>query len=119
MKRELVVIPLKVVAAGLLVACCSSSVAFALSITNRDDHDQKVTIIEGGAATDHVLKSDATIDGICLKGCVLRLNDSEDDEYEVEGNEVVSIEDGYLYYDGPDAPAESAPSDGKAPPPKR
>ena len=112
-------IPLKVVAAGLLLACCHSSVAFSLSITNRDDHDQKVTIIEGASVKEQILKPDITVEGICTKGCVLRLNDSEDDEYEVEGNEVVSIEDGYLYYDGPDAPADPAPSDGKAVGPKR
>lgn len=105
---------IKVIALGSMAAWYLSSVAFAVSITNRDDHDQKVTIIEGAANKDQVLKPEGTIEGVCLKGCVVRLNDSEDDEYELEGNEVVSIEDGYLYYDGPDAGAETAPSDGKA-----
>ena len=109
----------KVIAAGGLAAWYLSSVAFAVSITNRDDHDQKVTIIEGAASKDQVLKPEGMIEGICSKGCVVRLNDSEDDEYELEGNEVVSIEDGYLYYDGPDAAAEPGPSDGKAAGPKR
>ena len=110
---------LKIVAAGLLSVCCISSAAFALSITNRDDRDHKVTIIEDGVSKDQTLKPDATADGVCTKGCVIRLNDSEDDEYELEGSETVSIEDGYLYYEGPDAPAEAAPSDGKATGPKR
>ena len=104
----------KVVALGSMAAWYLSSVALAVSITNRDDRDQKVTIIEGAVTKDQVLKPEGTIEGVCLKGCVVRLNDSEDDEYELEGNEVVSIEDGYLYYDGPDAGAESGPSDGKA-----
>lgn len=82
----------------------------AISITNRDDKDHKVTVIEGETKTDHALKSTAVIENICLKGCIVRLNDSENDEYELEGTEVVSIEDGYLYYDGPDAPAENTPT---------
>ena len=88
----------------------SSTSASAISITNRDDKDHKITVIEGETKTDHALKATAVIENICLKGCVVRLNDSENDEYELEGNEVVSIEDGYLYYDGPDAPAENTPT---------
>ena len=104
----------KVVAFGSMAAWYLSSVALAVSITNRDDRDQKITIIEGATTKDQTLKPEGTIEGVCLKGCVVRLNDSEDDEYELEGNEVVSIEDGYLYYDGPDAGAEPSAADGKA-----
>jgi hypothetical protein len=101
----------------LLVACTSAallqtSAVSALSLTNRDDHDHKVTIVEGSRSSDHVLKPDATVENVCQKGCVLRLNDSEEDEYELEGNEVVSIEDGSLYYDSPEAPASQPPVDG-------
>lgn len=81
----------------------------AISITNRDDKDHKITIIEGETKTDLALKATAVLENLCLKGCVVRLNDSENDEYELEGTEVVSIEDGYLYYDGPDTPTEPAP----------
>jgi hypothetical protein len=91
------------------LAVTSTSVN-AISITNRDDKDHKVTVIEGEAKTDHALKATAVVENICMKGCVVRLNDSENDEYELEGTEVVSIEDGYLYYDGPDAPAENMPA---------
>jgi hypothetical protein len=118
-KKELVVILYKVVATGLLAISCFASSASALSITNRDDHDQKITIVEGGASKDQVLKPEATVEGICLKGCVIRLNDSDDDEYELEGTEVVSIEDGYLYYDSPEAPAEAPAPDGKGAQPKK
>ena len=86
----------------------------ALTVVNRDDHDHKVTIVEGNRSVDHLLKPDAQIDNVCLKGCVVRLNDSDDEEYELEGNEVVFIEDGNLYYDGPDAPADPPAGDGKA-----
>ena len=97
--------------ACLVAAQIQAAAALALSLVNRDDHDHKVTIVEGPRSTDHVLKPDAVIENVCLKGCVIRLNDSDEDEYELDGNEVVSIEDGHLYYDSPDAPAAE---DGKA-----
>jgi hypothetical protein len=93
-----------VVVIGLL---SSSTAAHAVSITNRDEHDHKLTIIEGESKADHLLKPAQALTGVCVKGCTVRLNDSEDDEYQLEANDVVSIEDGSLYYDGPDAPAES------------
>jgi hypothetical protein len=86
----------------------STTAAHAVSITNRDDHDYKVTIIEGEATADHTLGSSQALNGICMKGCTIRLNDSEDDEYLLEANDVVSIEDGILYCDGP-APDEAVP----------
>jgi hypothetical protein len=101
-------------AACLIAALIQPGAAIGLSITNRDDHDHKVTIVEGTRSTDHVLKPDATLDNVCLKGCVVRLNDSDEDEYELEGDEVVSIEDSYLYYDNPDAPTSPPAEDGKA-----
>jgi hypothetical protein len=79
--------------------------ACASSIINRDDKDWKVTVIEGKTTKDHVLAPSAALEGICQKGCVVRLNDNEKDEYELTGSETVSIEDGYLYYDGPPASA--------------
>ena len=92
--------------AACVAALLWTSAANAVSVTNRDDKDFKITVIEGDAKQDHVLKPSAVLEGICQKGCVIRLNDSENDEYELEGTEVVSIEEGYLYYDGPDAPVE-------------
>ena len=93
----------KTIVASLVVTALSTAHAFAVvSITNRDDKDHKLTIVEGEARTDHVLKPTQVLEGICDKGCVIRLNDSENDEYELEGTEVVSIEEGYLYYDGPE-----------------
>lgn len=107
-------------AASVLVATLGADAALAVSITNRDDKDHKVTVVEGESTKDHVLKPMAVLEGVCGKGCIVRLDDSENDEYELEGTEVVSIEDGYLYYDGPDAPAEPMPGEeGKATGPKR
>ena len=93
-------------AACLLAALLWTSTAQAVSVTNRDDRDVKLTVIEGEAKQDHILKPSQELKEVCQKGCVIRLNDSESDEYELEGTEVVSIEEGYLYYDGPDAPSE-------------
>lgn len=99
---------------GLILLLSSSTAAHAVSITNRDEHDHKVTVIEGDTKADHLLKPSQTLSGICAKGCVIRLNDSEDDEYQLEANDVVSIEDGSLYYDGPDPAAQpQQPSSGK------
>ncbi len=80
----------------------------AAALTNRDDKEHKVTIIEGEAKADQVLKPQQVVEKICLKGCVLRLNDSEDDEYQLETDDIVSIEDGYLYHDASDTPAGPA-----------
>jgi hypothetical protein len=103
------------VAASLIAALFWVPAAYASSITNRGDKAYKVTIIEGEAAKAHVLKPSAALDGICAKGCVVRLNDNENDEYELKGSEVVSIEDGYLYYDGPAAKAVPKADDAAQP----
>ncbi len=93
---------------SVAAAAYGAEAAAAVSLTNRDDRDYKITIVEGSSSQDHTLTPSAVLEGICPKGCVIRLNDSEDDEYELEGNEIVSIEEGYLYYDGPETPAEPA-----------
>ena len=99
-----------------VVGLLSSSIAaHAVSITNRDDQDHKVTIIEGELSAEHMLKPLQALNGICARGCVIRLNDSEDDEYQLEADDVVSIEDGSLYYDGPDAGPEQRPLGGDKP----
>lgn len=95
-----------ILGAIVALALSTASATAAVSITNRDDKDHKLTVIEGDAKADHVLKPSQVLEGICQQGCVIRLNDSENDEYELEGSEVVSIEEGFLYYDGPDAPSE-------------
>ena len=55
--------------------------AGAVSITNRDDREHKLSIAEdeGAKKADLTLKPNQVLEGICKKGCVLRLNDSEDE----------------------------------------
>ena len=100
-------------AIGLLL---SSTAAHAVSITNRDDQDHKVTIVEGDTTTDHVLKPMQVLNGICPKGCTVHLDDDEEEEYQLESEDVVSIEEGSLYYDTPETPAGPAPSIGDSKP---
>lgn len=107
---ELVVLKHPTVVAGMAILIAATTPVLAVSVTNRDDRSHRVTIIEGERKTEQALAPDGVLEGVCPDGCVLRLNDSEDDEYQLEGNEIVSIEDGFLYYDGPDGSAETPPS---------
>ena len=87
----------------------------SVTLVNRDEKDHKLTVVEdnGAKTTEHMLKPSQVLEGICEKGCVIRLNDSEEDEYELEPNDKVSIEEGYLYYD---EPATGQGGGGAAPP---
>jgi hypothetical protein len=91
---------------GLLAGAAA---AHAASITNGDERDHRVTIIEGEAKADHVLKPSQTLSDVCLKGCTIRMNRSEDDDYLLSGGDAVSIEDGTVFYDTPDASAPASP----------
>jgi hypothetical protein len=93
---------------GLLV---SVSAAHGASISNRDERDYTVTIIEGEAKADHVLKPSQTLSDVCLKGCTIRVSGSEDDDYRLAGGDAVSIEDGTVFYDTTDTPVDPASRD--------
>lgn len=104
------------------VLCCllvfvGTATAHAVTVTNRDDKDRKLTILEGDNKQDHLLKPNGVLASVCPKGCMLRLGDSEDDEYILEGNELVSIEDNKLYDDAPQGRVEAAPDRPSGPPP--
>lgn len=105
--------------ANMMAVLLMTSTASAVSVTNREDRDVKVMIIEGANRSEHVVRPAAVLDGVCKKGCIIRLNDSMKDEYELEGFEATSLEDGVLYFDGtPDQvnPAARAPGSGRAAP---
>jgi hypothetical protein len=84
-----------------VLALTASAGLAAVTIVNRDARDHKLTVVEDGGAksSDHVLQPSQILEGICEKGCVVRLNDNEEDEYELEAGDKVSIEEGYLYYE--------------------
>ena len=106
----------KVHAISTIAALLMTSAASAVTITNRGDKEVKLSVVEGSAKQDQVLAIGKVVEGVCQKGCIIRLNDSENDEYELQGSEVVSVEEGFLYYDGPDA-GNAAPLGGSAPDP--
>ncbi|MBS0244827.1 MAG: hypothetical protein JSS20_21870, partial [Proteobacteria bacterium] len=85
-----------------LVAGAAS--AGAVTLVNRDDKDHKLTVIEdaGAKTTEHTLKPSQVLEGFCDKRCVIRINDNEEDEYELQPGDKVSIEEGYLYYEDPE-----------------
>ncbi len=87
-----------------------AAAAHAASITNRDERDHTVTIVEGDAKADHVLRPSQTLSDVCLKGCIIRMDRSEDDAYRLFGGDAVSIEDGTVFYDTPDTSSAPAPS---------
>ncbi len=97
---------IKAVLVPTVASLLLTSAAHAASVTNRDDRDHTVTVVEGDTKKDHVLKPDAVLNGVCEKGCIIRLSGGGDDPYELEGSEVTSIEGGELYDDGP-GPSES------------
>jgi hypothetical protein len=105
---------------AFLAVLSVADAAHAVSVTNRDTKDHKISIIAGDNRQEQLLKPGDKLEGLCPSGCLIRLNDSENDEYELEGPEIVSIEDGYLYYDGPEAPATApaaSPTGAPAQPP--
>jgi hypothetical protein len=78
-----------------------TSAASAATIANRGDNEVKLTITEGSSHQDELLPTGKVVGGVCQKGCIIRLNDNGNDEYELEGSESVSVEGDFLYYDSP------------------
>ncbi|MGO8954825.1 MAG: hypothetical protein ACLPWS_06110 [Rhodomicrobium sp.] len=73
--------------------------ASAITLTNRDATDQKFLLIEGDAQSERVIKAGEKLE-LCEKSCVIRLADGED--YEFDGPEIVSLEEGLLFLDNPE-----------------
>lgn len=101
---------LKPFMAALILPLLVAAQSNAASITNRDEREHKLTIVTGEAGDSRVLKPREAVSGLCPKGCVLRLNDDEIAAYELEGSDVVSIEDGFVYYDVSESKAAPVPS---------
>lgn len=94
-------------AVAMAVALGAMSVAAgATTITNKDDKEHTVTIIDGDKERQVVLKPEQKAENVCPTGCRLRLQD-DDEDYELDAKDVVVIEEGYLYYDEPEQPQQS------------
>jgi hypothetical protein len=83
----------------LPLSLATVSPVLALKLTNRDAIDQKLTITENSATREQTLKPTESVEGFCAGGCTIQIQNGE--EYEFDGNEVVSIEEGLLYLDEP------------------
>ncbi|GAB4232051.1 MAG: hypothetical protein Kow0032_14660 [Methyloligellaceae bacterium] len=81
--------------------------AHALTVTNEDTVDHVLTIIVNGAESTLALRPGQRGNGICEDGCVIRMQNG--DEYEFEGRENVVIDGEQLFLE------EIAQGDGSAP----
>lgn len=81
-----------------------------------------MTILEKSqASVSRALKPEETLQGICSKGCILRLNGSERHEFIVEPDQRLSIEGGDIFLDGidtPSQPSQDTPNPPASPPPR-
>lgn len=81
--------------------------ALAVTLLNNDSQAYKITVTVGAESKVHDLAPGKRLVGFCKKGCVIRLNGSAADDYELEGTERVSIESGLVYYDGEEVAAKA------------
>ncbi len=97
----------------VLLITFGGAAASASTITNRDGKDLTITLIEGNKRAEHVLKPNVALTDVCADGCTVRFNAGQGEtEYRLDGNELVSIEAGYLYFDGvAAAPLDASPAE--------
>ncbi len=87
-----------------------SASASGITLTNRDTSDQTLIVIEGDRQSERTIKAGEKLE-LCEKSCVIRLPDGED--YEFDGKEIVSLEEGLLFLDNPETDSKSE-TDSKA-----
>ena len=91
--------------------------AEALTITNTDPDPHTITVKVGGDSKDFKIEPQTAVDPPCDKGCTVELESGE--QYEMQGGEEVSIEDGVIFVDstpGNGDDDEGAASDSDQPP---
>ena len=91
---------IKAIISAALATLFFVGAAHAVTITNRDSQAYKLTVMQGETTKDVTIQPNQTIKGICADNCGIRINDDEGNEYEVDQNEIVSIEQGQLTFDG-------------------
>lgn len=88
-------------AAVALAAGLQPAPAASVLITNKDATAHTVVIDEAGEKREHEIAPTSSLDNVCLKGCTLDIKGVEDGSYSLpEGNEIVTIEDATLFYEG-------------------
>ncbi|MFM1816143.1 MAG: hypothetical protein RLZ98_2838 [Pseudomonadota bacterium] len=78
----------------------SAPIASAATVANKDKQEHQLSIQERKGEHKASLKPGGKLENICPNGCVLRVGDNPNAVFQLEGDEVVSIENGLLYYDG-------------------
>ena len=97
----------------LVVGLALGSAAHAAKISNHDETEHKLSIAQGEETSVKTIKPQQSLDSLCPKACVVRIDDNDEDEYELDAEDVVAIEDGVMYYDGPDKPSIGSAPDKK------
>jgi hypothetical protein len=106
---------IKLILAAAFITVIFVSGAHAVTISNNDGKEYKLTVFEGAATKELMIKPGETIENICGKTCSVRLNDSEDDEYEFDATDILAIEDGQMSFqeDANEQGSTSEDDDGK------
>lgn len=84
-----------IICSTILTALLFVVPADAATITNNEASDQKVTVLQGDASEQVAIAPGQTMEGICSASCTLRL--SNGDEFDLEPEDTVSMEDGSLF----------------------
>lgn len=92
-----------------LALLLSAPQAHALQLTNRDTADHKIAVTEKAGTREIVVKPAEVVEDLCAAGCTMKMTDGE--EYEFDGNEVVSIEEGLMFLDEPAEGGATAPGE--------
>ena len=91
---------IRITALAAMAAVILSGTASALTITNNDKQDYKLTVTIGETTKNVTIKPEETIKDICSAACSIRLNGDEENEYDLEVGEIVSIEENSIvFYD--------------------
>ncbi len=99
--------------AVLALVVSAPSDAGAVTLTNRDDKTHTIEVQVKSSRRNHELAPGKSLSDFCIDGCIVRLNDTEDSDWSLEGSERVSIERGLIYYDGEETPAPASEPDDK------
>jgi hypothetical protein len=93
------------------------SPAQALTISNTDSDPHTITVKASGDSKQLTIAPQTEVEPACSSGCTVELENGE--QYEMQGGEDASIEDGSLFVDaaaeGDNAPAGTDSGSGNAP----
>lgn len=85
------------IAALGVLTLLSTLPARALTISNIDPKAHTITVTADGASKELTIEAEKEVDAPCASGCKVKLENGE--EYELGGEEVISIEDGVIFID--------------------